>query len=69
MKLKNIQKYYIGKLDQVEEEPRKLALPNLKALDFDKTQLVNVIFYTSTNLNPVDEKTGLVSYKMKPAFV
>ena len=37
MKLKNIQKYYIGKLDQVEEEPRKLALPNLKALDFDKT--------------------------------
>jgi uncharacterized protein YfkK (UPF0435 family) len=69
VKLKNLQIDYLTKLEQVIEDKHKLSLSELKALKFDKSYLVNVIFYTRNNPNQVDPKTGLVAWKIKPAFL
>ena len=37
-------------------------------MNYDKTYLVNVIFYTTNNPNSVNEQTGLITNKIKPAF-
>ena len=67
VKLKNLKLDYVDKLDRAKDVSN-LTLPKIKALNFDKQYLVNVIFYTSNNPNPVNEETGLVSNKIKPAF-
>ena len=68
VKLKNLKLDYLDKLDRAKENKQKLTLTKIKALNYDKTYLVNVIFYTSNNPNQVDKQTGLVSNKIKPAF-
>ena len=58
----------MDKLDYVEEPKRKLSLTQIKALKFDDTYIVDVIFYSSNNPNRFDEPTGKLTNKIKPAF-
>jgi hypothetical protein len=54
VKLKNLQTDYFNKLEQAKEENHKLSLSELKALTFEKTYLVNVVFYTRNNPRQLD---------------
>ena len=66
--LQNLKLDYVDKLDRANEGTTNLTLSKLKALNYDKSYLVNVIVYIRNNPNHVDEQTGLVSNKIKPAF-
>ena len=68
VKLTNLKLDYFDKLDRAQENKQKIASPKIKALNYDKTYLVNVIFYTRNNPNHLDELTGIMSNKIKPAF-
>ena len=68
VKLNNIKKDYLDKLDNVEEPKRPYSLTQSKALNFDNTYIVDVIFYSRNNPNHVDEATGKLTNKIKPAF-
>ena len=68
VKLNNINKEYLDKLDHVEEDKRKLASTQIKALKFDNTYIVDVIVYATHNPNQLDEATGKIPNKIKPAF-
>ena len=68
IKLHNIKKDYLDKLDNIEVKKRPYSLTQIKALKFDDTYIVDVIFYTANNPNHFDGKTGKLSNKIKPAF-
>ena len=68
VKLQNIKKDYLDKLEHVKDKKRPYSLPQIKALKFDDTYIVDVIFYTTNNPNHFDEKTGKLSNKIKIAF-
>ena len=66
--LQNPKLDYVDKLDRANEGTTNLTLSKLKALNYDKSYLVNVIVYIRNNPNHVDEQTGLVSNKIKTAL-
>ena len=52
----------------MKKKKTNLALSKIKALKFDKTYLVNVIFYIRNNPKHFDEQTGKMAKQIKPAF-
>ena len=68
VKLNNIKKDYLDKLNNIEEKKRPHSLSQIKALKFDDTYIVDVIFYTANNPNHFDAKTGIPENKIKVAF-
>ena len=68
IKLHNIKKDYLDKLDNIEVKKRPYSLTQIKALKFDDTYIVDVICYTRNNPNHFDEKTKKKINNIKPAF-
>jgi hypothetical protein len=67
VKLNNLQTDYLNNLEQATEDNHKLSLSELKALKFEKSYLVNVVFYTRSNPNHLDAN-GVPTNKIKVAF-